>query len=233
MTMRILDLSNNHISLIEHSTLRMLEKVLRHGFIDLSNNRLLCTCHTGTLNTISAIQTRNLVAVNVQDMTCLDTKANDLVFIDNVDINKLRQECFPVYYWHVAMGFVIGAGFVLLTIVLYYLRKRRFYLATIWYKLLLNLRALWHMLRYGQVPSQNFDYDASYISCSPADNHWIEQALLTTLEQTYGFKLCVPGRNFGGGTEIEEIVDAMTTSRCIIFVLSPSYLAGCSICGLT
>ena len=83
------------------------------------------------------------------------------------------------------------------------------------------------MIQYGQVPSQNFDYDA-YISCSPADNHWIEQALLTTLEQTYGFKLCVPGRNFGGGTEIEEIVDAMTTSRCIIFVLSPSYLAGCS-----
>ena len=86
---------------------------------------------------------------------------------------------------------------------------------------------IWSQLRYGQVPTHNFKYDA-YISHSLAEIPWIESALLPTLEQTYGYKLCVPDRDFGGSTQIEESVDAMTTSRCIILVLSPSYLTGCS-----
>ena len=106
VNMTFLDLSNNLISLIERSTLQMLMKVLRHGFIDLSNNRLLCTCHTGTLNTIAAIHDRKLLTVNTQDMTCLDTKANDLVFVADVDIDKLREECFPEYIWHAVYGFI-------------------------------------------------------------------------------------------------------------------------------
>ena len=225
LQVRILDLSSNHISLIEHSTLQMLEKVLRHGFIDLSNNRLLCTCHTGTLNTISSIQERKLLTVNTKDMTCLDTKANDLVFVDDVKIDKLREECFPVYYWHVAMGFVICSGLGTLVVVVRCFRKRRFYLETLWYKLRYKLRKLSSQLRYGQVPKHRFNYDA-YISHSPADNHWIEHALLPTLEQTYGFKLCVPDRDFGGRTQTDEIVDAMTQSRCIVFVLSQNFLTG-------
>ena len=51
---------------------------------------------------------------------------------------------------------------------------------------------------------------------------------MPTLEQTYGFKLCVPDRDFGGRPQTDEIVDAMTKSRCIVFVLSSNISASCN-----
>ena len=215
LQVRILDLSSNHISLIEHSTLQTLEKVLRHdGFIDLSNNRLMCACHTGTLNTISSIQEQKLITVNTQDMMCLDTKANDLVFVEVVDIEKLREECFskiPILLY-VLLGFIACLLMVLIIVLLCCLWKKRFQVKSFCYK-----------LRYEQYAPIHCEFTC-YVSYARRDAPWVQDVLIPRLEERYDFKLCVPDRDFCGTDEITEILDTMTRSRSVLVVLSRNFL---------
>ena len=125
-----LSVANNHIVLIEKDALFALTRSLRHGFIDLSNNRLLCVCHSGTLDTITALQTGDLNAVLLDDMTCYDKKADDLIFIAKVNVKKLQKECFPSYAIYLIYGIMSCFLTLVITASLRFLYSKRYYLKT-------------------------------------------------------------------------------------------------------
>ena len=210
-SINFLDLSSNQISLIEHSAFEMLVKVLRHGFIDLSNNRLLCTCHTGTLKTISAIQDGKLSTVNLRDMTCFDRKENDFIYIRDANIQALQDECFPSYLWHVGFGFVTCLALVGVTVLIRCAYKKRYQLKTFCYR-----------LRYEQLASSTYRFTC-YVSYARADAPWVQDVLIPRLEERYSFKLCVPDRDFCGAIEVDEILDNIANCRSVIIVLSQQF----------
>ena len=212
LKINILDLSNNHISLIKHSALQMLEKVLRHGFIDLSNNRLLCTCHTGTLNAISALQHKELIAVNLQDMMCFDQRKNDLMFIEKVDVEKLRDECVPEYIWHMFYGFMSFLTLFAFIALFRYLRRKRY-----------QLKNIYHKLRYERFAPTSYQFTC-YVSHAGRDARWVQSVLVPRLEEMHGFELCVPDRDFCTQNEIDETLEAMTLSHSVLVVLSREFL---------
>ena len=103
---------------------------------------------------------------------------------------------------------------VVITISLHFLHKKRYCLKTLWYK-----------LRYEKAyKHDNYNYN-SYISYSLSDQNWTHESLLPCLEQTYGFNVCIPERNFNASrAHVDEIINSMTHSRGIIIVLSSNYL---------
>ena len=66
----------------------------------------------------------------------------------------------------------------------------------------------------------NYTYDA-FVSYCAEDRFWVHDVLMKTLEEYYGFKLCIHYRDFPVGGDIPEtIITSMEESRDIILVLS-------------
>ena len=74
-------------------------------------------------------------------------------------------------------------------------------------------------VKTGEIP-QEFQYDA-FVNYCAEDRFWVHSVLMKTLEETYGFKLCIHYRDFPLGDPIAEtIIEKMTNSQYIIAVMS-------------
>ncbi|CAG0901959.1 unnamed protein product [Cyprideis torosa] len=71
-----------------------------------------------------------------------------------------------------------------------------------------------------------YEYDA-FVAFAPQDEHWVHTELLPTLEGKYGFKLCIPSRDWLGGEWIpDQVVQSVQESRRTIVVMSRSFDSG-------
>jgi len=58
------------------------------------------------------------------------------------------------------------------------------------------------------------------------DFEWVENELLSVVEETWGLKLCIGHRNFEAGKPItENIVDAIDNSHRTILVITPAFVS--------
>jgi hypothetical protein len=88
------------------------------------------------------------------------------------------------------------------------------------------------MFRGGQVQAlslpalaDGYQYDA-FVSCSKADLEWVRYTVVPSLEKL-GLKLCLEERDFRlGARRLEEMENAVKTSRYTVCVLTPSYVQG-------
>jgi toll-like receptor 13 len=72
--------------------------------------------------------------------------------------------------------------------------------------------------------SKEYQYDV-FVAYSADDYKWVYGPLQTYLEKNQGFKLALHERDFEAGKYIvDNIIDAINTSRKIIFVISSSFL---------
>ena len=101
---------------------------------------------------------------------------------------------------------------MLITVFVHCLKKKRYQLRTLYYK-----------LRYERFAPTHYSFTC-YVSHARGDAPWVQDVLIPRLEEDYDFKLCVPDRDFYHEDEIVEILDSMTQSQSILIVLSSSFL---------
>ncbi|XP_071093063.1 toll-like receptor 3 [Haliotis cracherodii] len=89
-----------------------------------------------------------------------------------------------------------------------------------------HIRYFIYMVRYSQrqeVDTREYEYDA-FVAYSAADRQWVIRNMLPVLEGYENLKLCVHDRDFEVGKLIvDNIIDAIETSRKIVIVLSNEF----------
>ncbi|XP_046371636.2 toll-like receptor 3 [Haliotis rufescens] len=89
-----------------------------------------------------------------------------------------------------------------------------------------HIRYFIYMVRYSQrqeVDTREYEYDV-FVAYSAPDRPWVIKTLLPVLEVKENLKLCVHDRDFEVGKLIvDNIVDAIETSRKIVIVLSNEF----------
>ncbi|XP_041665753.1 toll-like receptor 13 [Cheilinus undulatus] len=207
--LKYLHLSDNGITVIDETIFQSLPALI---YLDLSNNPLTCDCSNAGF--IQWVKSNNQTQVDgAHDYICFfplikqGTKVLDFdvqsCWMDVGFLCYISSSCLVVltlltsFIYHLLRWQIVYA-FLLFQAFLYDSRKRR--------------RGAPHL------------YDA-FISYNVEDEAWVYREMLPVLEGEQGWRLCLHHRDFQPGKPIiENITDAIYSSRKTICVISRSYL---------
>lgn len=202
--LRALHLSSNKISMISETSFPSnLLKSLR--FIDFQYNHFSCTCDIMWFQNWIANTKVNVTKKNKFQCDNLRTMLKDY--------NPSVAECH-ILLISLSVGCSVGL-IVIITVTIYFCRWRiRFQLYNI-----RSMKRSYQMLHN----KDEYTYVAYVIYCYD-DLKWVKNNLLRKIEIEYGFKLCIPHRDFElGKVFADNIVDHMNLSKMVIPVLSNNF----------
>ena len=210
-------LNDNNLSSIRPEMQTQLDS-LQNLELDLTNNPLRCDCTTMEFVQWAhqANQTNHIKFVGSDNYFCVHTVGGSTLF--TVDLAAMRMECDAWRKTVLIVGTtLLSTLLVICTITA--VRKRwliRHFLFTLQEKI---------QMRKENQQVENYQFDAFVLYSSElADRKWVHEQLVKTMEQTYGFKLCIHLRNFICGEDILDNVEmAIRKSRKVIAVLSPNF----------
>ncbi|XP_046575546.1 toll-like receptor 13 [Haliotis rubra] len=185
--------------------------------ISLRNNHFTCTCDLLWFRTWmkEIIANKSIKFTNYPwgyDCTLPQGKR---IRLENY--NPTEQSCALTKLYTVIMTSVLSVCLTLTVAVLVGYRYRWYLLY--WISLLRRKQQ-----RQQQRPSENMKYDA-FVSYSNSDGDWVYDELLNFLEGEVGLRLCDHSRDFEAGRFIiDNVFDAMETSRKTILVISNEYM---------
>ena len=217
LNLQLLNLSYNTIQMFNMDIWVNLKSLIQTAgnslTLDLSGNPLVCNCSSASLSLIKMLQTEpysNIKMANKNNHQCVMGNGSTVHIMD-IDIDAMYVSCdqsIPLFIWPV-LALIVTA--LILLLLLY---KYRFAACMFYYQLKLKSSL------YFKKPDCNYQYDA-FIGHCDRDILWVQEKLLKMLEKQYGFKLCVPLRDFPVGISIcEAIVSNMDQSRTNIFILT-------------
>ena len=227
--LQMLNLSNNLVKTLETSFLERLlvtkQKVPGKSplVIDIENNPLICNCSHVYLTFMKW-------AIRLQ----ASKKNSDYVSFHNfnsykcsgpkgmMSLNKNTQAVLTYQCMKSTINTEIAIAILILVILISLTYKYRW---RIKYKFFCLRQRLTSMFtEKSTLADVAYQYDA-FISYSDEDRFWVHDALVKTLENTYGFKLCIHFRDFPVGESIANtIVSSMQNSRDIILIVSDTFL---------
>ena len=199
-----LHLSSNKINMISETSLPPnILKSLR--VIDFKYNHFSCTC--------DIMWFRNWIANTKVNVTDKNNFRCDNLSTKLKDYNPSVAECHILL---ISLSVACGVSLiVIITVTVYFCRWRiRFQLY--------NIRS---MKRSYQTlhDKDEFTYVAYVVYCYE-DLEWVKNNLLRKIEIEYGYKLCIPHRDFElGKVFVDNIVDHMNLSKTVIPVLSNNF----------
>jgi toll-like receptor 13 len=199
-----LHLSSNKISMISETSLPPnILKSLR--VIDFKYNHFSCTC--------DIMWFRNWISNTKVNITDKNNLQCDNLSTKLKDYNPSVAECHILL---ISLSVACGVSLiVIITVTIYFCRWRiRFQLY--------NIRS---MKRSYQTlhDKDEFTYVAYVVYCYE-DLEWVKNNLLRKIEIEYGYKLCIPHRDFElGKVFADNIVDHMNLSKTVIPVLSNNF----------
>lgn len=209
-----LNLSNNELRVLNKHQLNSFDNYNSHTKLlqlDFMGNPLSCGCDN--LQFLSWMKSTSVKLMNYNLYRC-----DSGMLVKHMNLKDLENHCKDktLFLILVTIGTTIGIG-VTLTLITYTIYQNRFRLHT------------WYLRRQGQrnsdTPSdQNFVYDA-YLAYAAEDRFWTHDLLVKTLEDKFGFRLCVHYRDFPvGGYTIDAIDDAMKKSKAVILIVTKQAL---------
>ena len=208
-------LSYNNLGSI-HPDMQTQLDALQNLELDLQNNPLRCDCTTMEFVfwAHQANQTNHIKFVGSDNYFCVHTIGGSTLF--TVDLASMRTEC-ETWRKTVLIVSTILLSALLVSCTIIAVRKRwliRHFLFTAQEKI--------QMCKENQ-QFERYQFDAFVLYSSElADRKWVHEQLVKTMEQTYGFQLCIHMRNFICGEDILDNVEmAIRKSRKVIAVLSP------------
>ena len=222
--LKLLDLSNNNIEIFPENFRRQIDhKIASHLptlTIDLSGNPISCTCGIESFNSIkwlSSVQ-KFVHLKNVHMLTCTGKYLiTGVSTISEKVIKQWKSECFQSP-WYIVIGIVpsIICGIFLGVGALCCYKKRYI----IGYKIFKCQQSIERCYTPESQENTKWEYDAFISYCSD-DRFWVHSSLMKTLEERYGFKLCIHYRDFPvGGSIVDTIISKMNNSRHLIVVIS-------------
>ena len=222
--LKLLDLSNNDIEIFPKNFRRQIDHMIASHLpsltIDITGNLITCTCGIESFNSIkwlSSIQTF-VHLKNVHTLIC--TGKYTITRISTINDKLIKQwtsQCFQSP-WYIVIGIVpsVICG-IFLGIGALCCYKKRYILG---YKIFKCKQSLKQCYTPKNKEKTKWQYDAFISYCSD-DRFWVHSSLMKTLEESYGFKLCIHYRDFPvGGSIIDTIISKMNDSRHLIVVIS-------------
>ena len=224
--LRELDLSYNYISFLSKkitSKLKTITSGERHNLtLNLHHNPLTCGCHKRALEfTIWLIQNKDVITSQEFDKYHCTGKSQEYFLTDLTPklISEIRADCFPNQTRVIATSIFTTLLSVAVLMGLYAIYRRRWKFWYNIYKAKQSIRSLFYSKNEHFTPRM-FLYDA-FVSYCADDRFWVHDVLMKTLEDQYGFKLCIHYRDFPlGGGIAETIITQMQRSREMIIVIS-------------
>ena len=192
--------------------------------VALADNPLVCSCDTlQFLHWVVQIGVAGRInLVSWQDWTC--TYRGDVVKMAELESSILHDLDLDCQSTTILIGASISLVLIVLIIaVSLMLYRHRFEIRYLMLKLVVKRK------EYDAVLNEQADYTYdAFVAFDMADVEWISDVLLPELEgeNEDGFHLCVHHRDFKGGVPIvENIADAILSSRKVIVILTRNFLA--------
>ncbi|KAF4525580.1 hypothetical protein B566_EDAN010439 [Ephemera danica] len=242
--LKSLDLSHNQIS--SWSNVDIFHSDWHHvAFVNLSHNAI--TLMSGEMmQSLSQVafdlagnpfECENCWVVDFQDLLNTHGNNNDLrcqspqkwlgVPVSVIKLMHCAED--KIYYQVAASVFGLPLGIVLLLMVVLAVRFR-FQVNYVWHLVQMRHRAAvtkqQQQQQQQQTQTQQREYDA-FVSYSGADRSWVHDVLVTALESPErGYSMCLHERDFRlGAYIIDNVAQSMESSRHVILVLSPNFVA--------
>ncbi|XP_046575530.1 toll-like receptor 13 [Haliotis rubra] len=211
-----LSLANCNIKIIKEETFP-LEFRLSLKVIDLSGNPFMCSCELLWFRTWMKEVTGNksITFSNYpSNYECTSPSGKRLRL---AGFNPTEKSCTIEQLYTVILTIVLSVCLMFTVIVLVVYRYRWY--IRYWVSLLRRRRQ-----RQLQRQSNDMKYDA-FVSYSNEDHGWVHGQLLNFLEEEVGLRLCEHTRDFVPGKFIiDNVIEAMDTSRKTILVISNEYM---------
>ena len=218
----LLDLSKNNIEYLpgpfRHQIDQRVKSQSQMLTIDLTDNNLACDCRPETMIFVKwMIDMRNLLRFkHLNKITC--TGKHGIRGIDTINERIIKQWQFECHRFYILIYIIPSVVLsILLTTCSFCCFKRRY---VIGYKIFKLKQFLNRCCNDNSEEGINWTYDV-FISYCAEDRFWVHSVLMKTLEEEYGFKLCIHYRDFPVGELIvDAIIDKMNQSQYIIVVIS-------------
>jgi hypothetical protein len=206
------DLSYNAISMFHEV---MLDSIGKINYVILDGNPIDC-------NDCTMIKLQKWIASNpkYKNLKCLFTPS--LYGTHVIDVDFDASKCFKkTEFFGYFCGFVISI-FAIILITTWFGYTYRFNLVY----MLHVIRTKRHARNMNQQDFGQWNYDA-FVSYCHKDRDWVYNCLVKKLESTeMNYTLCLHERDFSlGGYIIDNIGECIRTSRHVIFVLTPNFVA--------
>lgn len=191
--------------------------------IDLSHNLLNCNCSAKSQKFIKWMLRNSERFINFEQYQCSGQKHGQ--FVHNIDPSVYWNNCPKHMYDLVTVikAIAITISIISVLIALYVCYRMRWRIKYIIFHIKERIKHLSSICKCHQDDDEwktAWKYDA-FVSYCAEDRFWVHGTLLQTLEDTYGFRLCVHYRDFEVGKDIAlNILEAMSCSREVIVVLS-------------
>ncbi|XP_052082709.1 toll-like receptor 4 [Mytilus californianus] len=215
--LEILDLSHNNIwSVSKLSSLDILHTLSTSAKLNLSYNRLKCSCKN--LPFIQwLLENRNMM-VQSKGYNCRyeNGQIADMRDASLIDI-LLKKDCrsYTILIVGVTVALLIVLILLFAGLIFRYRWKLRYllYMTRHKYKLYKSIQS-----------SKHYKYDA-FISYANAETGFISNELIPNLERNHNLKLCIHQRDFIPGEEItQNITNGIHQSKMTVCILSQSFL---------
>ena len=208
-SLRLLNLHNNRISIIENSFFDYMNRNMKL-LINISGNSLDCTCNHESLKTVEGLQRVSHSVIDYHNLMCAN--GHGYSFIHDMNIQEIREMCFPSQLLWIISSTVSCILTLCVTVSGFYLYKYRFSIKTLFYKFRYRKR----------LGSSNIDF---YVMHSHADRYWVYN-LPRQLESRFNFNLIIPDRDFSANDyEYDQVLMFLTRCRAILVVISEDFIA--------
>ncbi|XP_041665332.1 toll-like receptor 13 [Cheilinus undulatus] len=207
--LKYLHLSDNGITVINDTIFQSLPALL---YLDLSNNPLTCDCSNAGF--IQWVKNNNQTLVDgAHDYICSSPLIKQGTKVLDFDVQSCWMDVGFLCYISSSCLVVLT---LLTSFIYHFLRWQMVYAFNLFQAFLYDSKKR----RRGA----SYLYDA-FISYNVEDEAWVYREMLPVLEGEQGWRLCLHHRDFQPGKPImENITDAIYSSRKTICVISQSYL---------
>ena len=192
-----------------------LDNAAKNLQVDLRDNPLVCDCME-----VEWINWFKNTKVNITDANNIMCSIHGRYqTVQSVDLYNLKWECNPVN--KILAGVCIFFAVILIAIAVYVMYIYRWHIYYYMYK----LKERFHKDNSGN--SISYQFDALIVhSGEDRDRIWVHYVLRNALERNYGFRLCLPFRDFmPGAARMECVESGIRNSRKVIMIVSPNFVA--------